>query len=47
MKQATNQQDDLFKVTYEEPQMEIIRLSHADIIATSGDPDQGEWDPQN
>ena len=34
------------KTMYEEPKMDIIQFFCADIITTSGDPDQGEWDPQ-
>ena len=33
------------KKTYEEPKIEIITFS-TDVITTSGDPNEGEWDPQ-
>ncbi len=35
------------KTTYEAPQLNIIQYSDTDIIRTSGDGNQGEWDPQN
>lgn len=48
MKQTKNHQHIIHKVMYEEPQIDIIQFSCADIITTSGngDEDQGEWDPQ-
>ena len=46
MNQSTIKQDIPLKTMYEEPRMDIIQFSCADIITTSGDPDQGEWDPQ-
>ena len=46
MKQIQAQQYIVSKTTYKEPQIDIIRFSCADIITTSGDPNQGEWDPQ-
>ena len=36
------------KTVYEDPKIDLIPLSCADIITTSvtGDKNQGEWDPQ-
>ena len=38
-----------FKTMYEEPRIDVIQLSCADIMSTSGktDGNQGEWDPQS
>ena len=47
MNQSTIKQSIPFKAKYEEPRFDIIHISCADIITTSGDPDQGEWDPQS
>ena len=46
MNQTTINQDIFFKTKYEEPRIDLIKFSCADIITTSGDPNQGEWDPQ-
>ena len=34
------------KAKYENPHINIITISCVDIITTSGDENQGEWDPQ-
>ena len=48
MKQTEHHQYTVSKTMYEEPKIEIITLSRADILTTSGniDDNQGEWDPQ-
>ena len=46
MKQMKSYQYNVPKAMYEEPKINIIQFSCADIITTSGDPNQGEWDPQ-
>lgn len=46
MNQFTLKQDIPIKAMYEEPQIDIVQFSCADIITTSGDLNQGEWDPQ-
>lgn len=48
MNQSTIKQDSYFKTMYEEPRIDIVQFSCADIITTSGigDENQGEWDPQ-
>ena len=46
MNRSTIKQDIHSKAMYEEPKINIIQFSCADIITTSGDPNQGEWDPQ-
>ena len=44
----TMQPYEVSKAIYCAPQIDVIRFSFADIIATSenGDENQGEWDPQ-
>ncbi len=32
------------KETYDIPELEVIRVEENDIIRTSPDPDEGEWD---
>ena len=46
MKQMKSHQYNVPQTMYEEPKIDIIQFSSADIITTSGDPNQGEWDPQ-
>ena len=48
MEQTKRQQYIVFKTMYDEPQIDIIQFSCADIITASGlgDENQGEWDPQ-
>ena len=48
MKQTKSQQHIVSKMMYEEPKIDIIQFSCADIITASGlgDENQGEWDPQ-
>ena len=46
MKETKSYQHIISKLMYEEPQIDIIQFSSTDIITTSGDPNQGEWDPQ-
>ena len=48
MKQTRNQQNIVSKAMYEEPQIDILQFSCADVITASGmgDENQGEWDPQ-
>ena len=40
-------QPSLLKASYQSPSADIIQLLDADILTTSGDPNQGEWDPQS
>lgn len=35
------------KIGYESPQINIVQFSCDDIITTSGDKNQGEWDSQS
>jgi hypothetical protein len=46
MKQSQTQKNKIVTYKYEYPQIEILKLSVADIVTTSGDPNEGEWDPQ-
>lgn len=48
MKQMKSHQRTIPQTMYEEPKIDIIQFSCADIITTSGnlDDNQGEWDPQ-
>ena len=43
-----NQQNFVRKMMYEDPKIDVVQISCADIITTSGNSDdnQGEWDPQ-
>ena len=46
MKKKPRNQHVAFKRMYEDPQIDLIQFSCVDIITASGDPNQGEWDPQ-
>ena len=48
MNQTVCKKNNSLNAMYEEPQMDIVYFSCADIITTSGngDDNQGEWDPQ-
>ena len=46
MKETKIHRQDFFKTMYEDPRIDIIEFSGLDIITASGDPHEGEWDPQ-
>ena len=40
-------QPSLLKAGYQAPTADMLTLLNADILSTSRDPNQGEWDPQS
>lgn len=46
MQKTKSYQYTVSKTVYEKPKIDLIQFSCEDIITTSGDPNQGEWDPQ-